>query len=233
MILVLSIAISALESATAFHAASADSPVDDQGVFVLSVAGREIGREKFTIRSSRDKIEARAEIDLHLARDGKTYDFKTSPHMVLNPELQPLSYTWTQKGSQASSLEVDFRQSPAKASYRTVTGSEDRRDFALPKDVVVLDDNITHHYELILDRYYLSKAGNQTFRAFIPQEALPGVLTVEDAGRGSVTIHGRSADLQHLVITTELTHIDLWVDEHQRLQLVAIPAAQLEAVRQE
>jgi hypothetical protein len=205
--------------------------VDDQGVFVLSIAGRPVGTESFTIRSSRGQIEAEAKIELRIQRDGKTYDFKISPKLVLDSRLQPLTYAWMQKGPQSSQLEVDFRSSPAKVRYRTVAGSEDHREFTLRKDVMVLDDNVLHHYQLVVDRYARTSGGKQTFQAFVPQEAMPGPLTVEEIGQESVEVNGQQETLKHLVVLAELARIDLWVDPQQRLQRVSMPAQQLEAVR--
>ncbi len=205
--------------------------IADTGAFILSLAGRDIGTEKFEIRSSGGKIEAKAEIQLRVEQDGKIFETKAFPALVMDFRFQPLTYTWRQTGSQASQLEVDFRSSPAKCRYRTVTGEEDDRDFDLPKDVVVLDDNVLHHYQLIVSRLSLKAGGKQSFKAFIPQQALPGDLTVEDVGWESVEIAGHAENLRHWVVTTELARIDLWADERQRLQRIAVPTAQLEAVR--
>jgi hypothetical protein len=211
--------------------ACSSPPLDDQGLFVLSIAGREIGKEKFSIRTSKGNIEAKAEIELQSERGGKVFDVKTFPNLVLNSHLQPLTYTWSQKGPQSSSLGVDFRAPPAKSWFRTVTGDEDNREFALPTDVLVLDDNVIHHYQFVVNRYKSTKGGKQTFQAFIPQEAMPGNLTVEESGVGPVQVQGHSGVLQHWVVTTELARVDVYVDDRQCLQLVAIPAAQLEANR--
>jgi hypothetical protein len=40
-----------------------------------------------------------------------------------------------------------------------------------------------------------------------------------------------AANLRHLLITTDVTHIDLWVGERQQLERVSVPTAQLEASR--
>lgn len=195
------------------------------------MAGQPVGTETFDIRSTGDRVEAEAEIELRIERDGKVHEFKTFPKLVLNSALQPLTYSWNQKGSQSSQLEVDFRSSPAKTRYRTVAGEDDRRDFELPKDVVVLDDNVVHHYQLAVYRYRGTAGGKQTFQVFVPQEAMPGPLEVEETGQESVEINARLETLRHLVVSAELARIDLWVDDQQRLQRVSIPAAQLEAVR--
>jgi hypothetical protein len=203
----------------------------DRGVFLLSAAGRTVGTEKFEIRSSAHEVEAQADIHLHIEQNGKLIDLETFPKLVLDGQLNPLSYKWSQKGPQPSQLEVDFRAAPAKARFRTLSGEDDVRDFDLPRNVVLLDDNVIHHYQLIVDRYRMAGGGKQTFHAFIPQEALPGTVTIEDAGPSAPNVEGGAANQRHLVVTTELAHIDLWVDAQQRLQRISIPEAQLEAIR--
>ena len=205
--------------------------VDDEGVFVISLAGRPIGSESFKIHSSSGKVEAQGEIRLHIERNGKTVDVQSFPDLVLDPQLHPVTYTWNQKGPQSSRLEVDFGGKLARVRYTTINGKEDNRDFELPPDVAVLDDNVIHHYQLITARYQAMGGGKKTFPVFVPQEALPSLLTVEDMGNAVTTTDAGTAALRHLLITTDLAHIDLWVDEQQHLERVSVPAAQLEAIR--
>jgi hypothetical protein len=205
--------------------------VDDEGVFVISLAGGPVGSERFKIHSSLGKVEARGEIRLNLEKDGKTVGVQSFPDLVLDPQLRPVTYTWNQKGPQSSRLDVDFRGKLAKVRYETISGNEDNRDFALPPDVMVLDDNVVHHYQLIIARYQALGGGKQTFPVFVPQEALPSLLTVEDMGNAATGSAGVTANLRHLVITTDVTHVDLWVDDQQHLERVSVPEAQLEAIR--
>ena len=204
--------------------------VDDGGVFVISLAGRLVGSEHFTIHSSLGRVEARGEIRLDIDQNAKAVSLQSFPDLVLDSQLRPLTYTWNQKGPQSSRLEVDFRGALAKARYTTISGSEDDRDFALPPDVMVLDDNVIHHYELIIARFLAMGGGKKTFRVFVPQEALPSVLTMEDMGSAPST-GAAAANLRHLLITTDVTHIDLWVGEQHQLERVSVATAQLEATR--
>jgi hypothetical protein len=205
--------------------------VDDEGVFLISLAGRPVGSESFKIHSSSGKVEARGEIRLRIEQNGKTVGVQSFPDLVLDPQLRPVTYTWNQKGSQSSRLEADFRGKLARVRYMTISGNEDDRDFDLPPDVVVLDDNVVHHYQLITARYLAMGGGKQTFHVFVPQEALPSLLTVEDVGDAAGTTSGATANPRHLLITTDVTHIDLWLDAQQHLERVSVPAAQLEALR--
>ena len=209
---------------------AADS-LNDRGVFVISLAGKRIGTENFEIRATDNSIEAEGKIEMRVQQEGKTLEFRSSSKLVLDSALRPLAYSWSQKGAQSSKLEIDFQASPAKVRYKTVTGEEDARDFELPKDVVVLDDNVLHHYQLIAQKYLRSGSAKQTFPAFVPQEALPGALVVQDAGPDSAEVGGHKQTLRHLVISTELKQIDLWVDEQGRVQRIYNSEAQLDAVR--
>ncbi len=203
----------------------------DQGTFMLSLAGRTVGTEKFEIRSFSDKVEARAQIQLHLEQNGKTYDVQDVADLVTNSQLNPLSYDWKQKGSPAYHLTIDFRATPARIVGKPEHGAEDQREIALPPDIIILDDNVIHHFQFVVDRYDRSPGGKQNFKAFVPQEALPGELQVEDLGNDPASQAGTASNLRHLVVTSELARIDLWVDEQHHLQRVAIPDKQFEAIR--
>jgi hypothetical protein len=208
------------------------SGFSDQGTFVLSVGGQSIGRENFQIERVHAGYEARAQIELQVQRNGKTMHFRTSPDLVLNSNLDPLTYTWSQRGSENSHLRIDLRQSPATVRYHTVKGRNDDRTIQLPRDVIILDDNVIYQYEIAVLRYFMTAGGRQAFHAFIPQEALPGMITIEDQGQAQPT-QGKQLALRHLLLITDQAHIGLWVDQDHRIQRLAIPAAQFEAVRSE
>ncbi len=203
----------------------------DHGTFTISFAGRNIGEEKFDIRSSPENVNAEAEIRMHIEQAGQIVELQSSPKLVLNLQLEPQTYTCNQKGALAFHLEVDFRSSPAKSLLQIPGAQNDDRMFDLPKDIVILDDNVVHHYQLLVDRYQATPGGTQTFKAYIPQEALPGEVNIIDAGAETVDVGGQKGTLQHLVVSTDLARIDLWVDKQQRLQRMSIPATRLEAAR--
>ncbi|HVA01818.1 MAG TPA: hypothetical protein VMV34_09195 [Terriglobia bacterium] len=206
--------------------------LNDQGTFEISIAGNNIGAERFQIISARDRIVAKAEIELHTKQGGKTLAFHSFPELVLDSQLQPLSYAWSLEGSGSSRLEIDFTTAPAKALYHTVNGKDDHREFLLAKDVIVLDDNVLNQYEILVDRYDKTSRGQQIFRAFIPQEALPGQVKIAETGMEPVSLNGESKSLRHLVVATDLARIDLWADGQGRLWRVSVAAARFNAVRQ-
>lgn len=207
--------------------------LSDSGTFIISVAGKKLGTEKFRILPSGDHLIAKADIEIETQQAGKSMQLQSFPRLVLDSHLRPLSYTWAQKGARRSDLRIDFTTSPVKAQYHTVNGRNDDRDFVLASDVVVLDDNVLDQYEILLDRYGMTTGGRQIFRAIIPQEASPGQVRVVDMGSRRVQAGAQWELLRHFVVTTDLARIDLWADSQGHLQRVSVPALKFNAVRQE
>jgi len=229
------LAVVATLAAASPLAAQAPSPgppdLTDHGTFEIFADGKSIGTETFEIRVRSGQIEAQGNDHLQLTQNGKSLEVRTSSNLLLDPQFDPLSYTWNQKGAQSSQLSVDFRSKPVHVRYKTVNGQDDRRDFTLDKDVVVLDDNAIYHYQLAIDRYDQAKGGTQTFRAFVPQEALPGTISLSFVGPEPVTVNGEKLTLRHFQLSTELAQISLWIDDQGHLQVVSAPDAQFQAVR--
>ncbi|MGA3326011.1 MAG: hypothetical protein ABSF45_16180 [Terriglobia bacterium] len=214
------------------QAPSAAPPdLNDHGTFEISVGGKSMGTETFEIRVRAGQIEAQGDVHLQVEQNGKKLEIRTSSNLLLNPGFDPLSYTWSQKGAQSSQLSVDFRTQPIHARFKTVGGQDDRRDFKLDKDVIVLDDNVIHHYQLAVARYDQAKGGTQAFRAFIPQEAMPGLITLNCLGSEPITVNGGNRTLRRFLLTAQLAQISLWVDDQGHLQLVSAPDAQFQAMR--
>jgi len=210
---------------------AAPANLNDHGTFEIFSAGANIGTETFEIRVHSDQIEAQGNVHLQVEQGGKKIEVRTSSSLLLDPRIDPLSYTWNQRGAQSSQLSVDFRTEPVHWGAKTVNGQDDQRDFKLDKDVIILDDNVIHHYQLAVARYDQAKGGTQAFRAFIPQEALPGVITLKFVDSEPVTVGGEKRTLRRFLLTTELAQISLWVDDQGHLQLVSAPDAQYQASR--
>lgn len=210
---------------------SAPRGLNDRGSFEIYAAGKNIGTETFEIRARADQIEAQGDVHLQVEQNGKNMDIRTASRLLLDGHFEPLSYTWNQRGAKASQLSMDFHSQPVQARYKTVNGRDDQRGFMLAKDVLVLDDNALDHYQLAIARYDAVKGGTQTFRAFIPQEAMPGMITLNSEGPEDVAIGGEKRTLHRFHLTTELAQINLWVDDEDHLQMVSAPDAQFQAVR--
>jgi hypothetical protein len=214
--------------------ASPPTPADisDQGTFVLNLAGRQYGAEKFRIQSVDGKIQAEGETQLREGTGRHPDVITTFSKLILNSALEPLTYSWSTKAPKKYSLLVDFTTPMAKSQLHQPDGKDDIREFKLTKNVVILDNNVIHHYQLLVDRYGRTAGGKQTFNAYIPQAAMPGVLTVEDTGMATINLAGNPQSLRHLVVVSDNAEIDLWVDSQGRLQRLYWSTPQLEGLRQ-
>lgn len=208
---------------------SAQSPAfhDDHGTFEITLHGERVGAENFEIHARGAGIDARAEASLDVSGS----HFETSSHLTLGPNFNPLVYRWSQTAPQKSSLQISFSPAGASARYNTVRGRRDMRRFQLPPDTLILDDNAVYQYELAAMRYGRTSGGTQTFRALIPQEAIPGAVTLQSAGMEKIAVGDKQESCRHLVLTTDLARIDLWVTSGDHLQKMEIAASGLAAVR--
>jgi hypothetical protein len=202
----------------------------DRGTFVLKLAGNEYGTEKFSLEFTNKLVTAQSESQLREPASGQL--IRTSSKLVLDASLNPQSYTWSDKGPEKFDLSVNFTSTPAKSQLHRPSGKDDVREFQLPKNVLILDNNIILHYQILLDRFAAAGGGKQTFQAYIPQSAVPGTLTVQDAGQETILLGGSQRPLRHLVVLSDNAQIDLWVDENSRLQRLYWSAPQIEALRQ-
>ena len=206
--------------------------LDDEGTFVLSLAGHNYGTETFRIRSVQGTIEAEAEVQLREQETGHANPIESFPKLVLDMDLNPMTYMWSLKGSTPYNLLVDFTGKLVRSQLHLPGDKEDIREFQLPKDVVVLDNNVICHYQLLVYRYARTSGGKQPFQAYIPQDATPGMLTLQDAGLETVDLRGQKKELQHLVMVADNAEVDLWVDAQHRLQRLLVATSKLEVVRQ-
>lgn len=202
----------------------------DHGTFILKLAGNEYGMEKFSIESKNKQVVAQSESQLR--EGGSGHFIRTNSKLVLDPSLNPQSYTWSDKGPEKFDLNVNFASTPIRSQLHRPNGKDDVREFQLPKDVLILDNNVILHYQILLERFAGAGGGKQTFQAYIPQSAVPGILTVQDAGTETIPLGGSPRALRHLVVLSDNAQIDLWVDENNRLQRLYWSAPQIEALRQ-
>ena len=218
-------------AALAAWASPAANGRSDHGIFVLKLAGHEYGTEKFSVEFTAKQVTAQSESQLHDVGSGQ--QIRMASKLVLDGSMNPQSYTWSDKGPEKFDLSVNFASVPVRSQLHRPDGKDDVREFQLPRNVLILDNNVIVHYQILLDRYADAGGGKQTFPAYIPQRAVPGTLTVQDAGMETIQLAGSERQLRHLVVLSDNAQIDLWVDEDYRLQRLYWSAPQIEAIRQQ
>lgn len=191
----------------------------DRGVLRILSNGQLIGTERFEIEATGDGYRTQGEIKLKMP-GGEASETST---LSLNRNLEVISYTRIQKSPKRGMVQVQFASGQAHAHYSTPQGESDY-EYYLEPQVVVLDTNFFHHFAVFVQRYDLQKRGAQHVSVFIPQEASPGMMLVEYAGKDEG--HDK------WVAKTDALEIHIWCDEARRLVRLAVPSAKVEIVRE-
>ena len=208
-------------------AASAAEP--ESGVFRILSEGRQIGAEKFTITGGSAGFEAEGELELETPGSPKVSERCS---MRLDANLRPSYYERRQEAPQKGTLTAKFETSGTTLSSQTEAGTQDQIFYLSDHDLVVLDTNFFHHYAFLIRLYNRSRPGPQSFTVFIPQEALPGTISLAFQGKESVTAGNTTEELDHFQATTEEVKIEIWATLEGEIQRLLIPQANLEIVRQ-
>ncbi len=204
----------------------------DRGTFKIFSDGQLVGKETFQISGDSMNFKASGETLLVLERMKEKVTFNIKANYQFARNFEPLAYQVVQEaGGNIVKASVKFKAGGCEVVYET--GKEaDRRTIELPRDVLVLDDNVYHHYIVLARRYDYLKGGDQQFSAFIPQQYLSGDVTISDKGTEPVDFAGVKIMLQHLLVDTGELQIGLWVDANHVLKKISVPQSKVEVVRE-
>jgi hypothetical protein len=207
-------------------------PGNEQGIFKILFSGEVIGQERYQIVRDGDSFKASGETHLTVDRGSEKVTFSIRPLLQLSRAFEPLVYQIVQEsGGNKMKARVNFKTGMSQAIYET--GKEaDTREIQLRKDVLVLDDNVFHHYVILTRRFDYSKGGIQEFSAFVPQQFMAGSISVEDKGLEQVTLGDKKVSLQHLLVDTGDLQVSLWVNENHELQKISVPKSNVDVIRE-
>ena len=201
--------------------------VADKGKFRVLLDGQPVGTEEFYIAPSGNEWVARSNVEINIPTGEAA---KVRAELKLAPNGTPQHYEWTAQGQKKNSATIIFQGGMARAELRMEGASPFTQEFTFDSpNVVVLDNNVYHHYAILARMYDWKTKGAQTFPVLIPQEMTPGTITVESAGQQEIAgvkyelLKVRSADLE----------IDLYLDASWRLVRLSVPASKAEVMREQ
>jgi hypothetical protein len=204
----------------------------DRGTFKIFSDGQLVGKETFQISSDAMNFKATGETLLVLERMKEKVTFNIKSNFQFARTFEPLNYqVFQEAGGNIVKASVKFKAAASEVVYE-IGREADRRTIELKRDVMVLDDNVYHHYIVLARRYDYLKGGDQQFSAFIPQQFISGEVTVSDKGTEPVDFAGVKIMLQHLLVDTGDLQISLWVDPNHVLKKIAVPQSKVEVVRE-
>jgi hypothetical protein len=225
------LACSLLAATLLAHAAQKKSSagsvlVSDKGKFKVLLAGNVIGHEEFEISPSGGNWVAKA--TTHLSPAGSPATVVTG-NLTLQPNGEPVSYEWSSQSDKTSGAHIVFTNGVAKMTVQLQAAHSFEQDLTFNSPlIVVLDDNLYYQYALLARIYDWNRRGTQTFPVLVPQELLPGTITVDWAG--AVSAEGKT--YEGLKITTSDLEVILYLDPNHRLMRLEVPSSKAAIVRE-
>ena len=139
----------------------------EKGRFNIVKDGKRIGTDEFTV----------AMRDSHYVIDGRLTmgNLTITSKMELDEKLLPVSY---EVSNPEGKIRVNV-QAPISELQTVVGGQTSSADFRFPEGGVILDNNLFHHYLVLL---YLVQSGQTHFGVFVPQDMSLGMAQVRSTG---------------------------------------------------
>jgi hypothetical protein len=198
----------------------------DKGKFNILLDGKSIGREEFEIQPSGGGWLAKGSTSLQTP-DGKSA--KVTGNLTLQPNGAPITYDWTAQTDKTNSAQVVFANGVAKTTLQ-MQGTrpfQQENSFGSPL-IAILDNNLYHQYELLAQLYDWSKRGSQSFPVLIPQQLVPGTISVESTG--PATADGKNYEA--MKVNSADLEILLYLDSAHKLIRLEVPTAKVAVVRE-
>jgi hypothetical protein len=205
----------------------AQAAFSDDGSFQVSIDGRRVGTEEFSIRQTGSGAA------VELAATGTVQLNLPTGSLELNPRLRatglradPVAYEVTVGGD--SPRRIIGSLGPGRFTARIVSPTgEQMREYVASSGAVILDDGVAHHYHFLARR-----VRNGRVPVIIPRENRQVMVSVTDHGEEAVTVAGSTVSLFRLTVQPDGgDERRVWVDALNRVIRVEIPATRYVAVR--
>jgi hypothetical protein len=223
----LATAVFTASSAGAPHPAGAPSVfVSDKGKLRIAINGQVVGSEDFEISPSGDAWMEHSTMSAHVPGGG---EIKAAGQLKLSADGAPLRYDWSAEAVKKATGSVDFVSGTAKCSADLGAASPLRKDFVFTSPLIaVLDNNLYYQFGILARLYDWKAGGKQTFPVVIPQDMVPGSISVESLGSQQAG-NGKYEAMR--VSSTDL-EIMIYVDGNHRMMRLEVPSSNVTIERE-
>jgi hypothetical protein len=200
--------------------------VQDKGKFNILLDGNSVGHEEFEINPSGAGWVAKGNSTITVPGAPPS---NVSGTLTMQPDGAPISYDWTAKTDKTNGANVVFANGIAKMTLQMQGAHPFEQDLTFSSPfIVVLDNNLYYQYAVLARVYDWARRGTQNFSVLIPQELIPGTITVDSAG--NLPIAGKNYEALK-VVTSDL-EVVLYLDSSHRLMRIEVPSAKVSVVRE-
>jgi hypothetical protein len=191
----------------------------DKGKLRILINGQRVGSEDFEISQSGEAWIEHSSMSAH-APDGG--EIKATGHLKLSAEGAPLHYDWSAEAQKKATGAVDFVGGTAKCSADLGAAVPLRKDFVFTSPLIaVLDNNLYFQFGVLARIYDWKTGGKQTFPVLIPQDMVPGSISVESLGQQEAG----NAKYEAVRVSSSDLEIMVFLDGNHRLMRLEVPSS--------
>jgi len=198
----------------------------DKGKLRITINGQTVGNEDFEISQNGGAWIEHSSMSAH-APGG--VEIKATGQLKLSADGAPMRYDWSAEAQKKATGFVDFVSGTAKCSADLGMPSLLRKDFVFTSPrIAVLDNNLYYQFGVLARIYDWKARGKQTFPVVIPQDMVPGTISVESlgpqqAGNGKYeAVRVSSPDLE----------IMIYLDANHRMMRLEVPSSNVTIERE-
>lgn len=203
----------------------------DEGSFRISIGGKEVGTETFSIRQN-----GTGEGAVIIAVGRVVLDAERGPQ-ELSSELQvggralrPAAYEVRVQGAEAGRITGRVVGSRFSAQIVSPSG-ESMREYLAGEGAVLADEGVAHHYYFVARR---AEAGATRIPVIIPRQSRQVSAQVAIGGAEKITVAGQALDARRMTVTPAGGQERVvWIDAQGRVLKMEIPASGFVATRAE
>jgi hypothetical protein len=200
---------------------------EDKGRFRVTVDGQPTGSEDFSISRAGNEWIARGTVDI----PGEGGVSKLTAKLRFAADGSPIEYQydWSPATGKKIAATATFQEGTARVETQFQGTTPFVQEFKFETSrVIILDNNLHHHFAILARLYDWEKKGAQDIPVLIPQLQTPGVISVQWLGPQDV--NGTKLDL--LRVRSAELEVDAYFDSARRLIRISVPASKAEVVRE-
>lgn len=210
--------------------------VVDAGSFGIFVNGKRIGTETFHIEQRADVSVANSQIRV----DDGTQKADQSSEMQITPKGELRLYTWKSTGGVKEESVVEPKDEFLVQHLTPADQKKQDIPYILPLATVILDDNFFSHREVLVWRYLATGCvrkdeqllcGPSHFGVLVPRQHTSASAVMELVGMEKIKVNSLDVELNKIKLDSDGVQWLLWVDDQFKVVRMAIPASNVEVVR--
>lgn len=223
--------ITAIAVAVAPVGAQAQTSTLDEGSYRISIGGKEVGTETFSIRQNGTGEGAVIIAVGRIVLDAEAGAQEVSSELQVGGRtLRPAAYEVRVQGAGAE--RITGRVVGGRFSAQIVSpAGESMREYLAGEGAILADDGVAHHYYFMARRL---EAGVTRIPVIIPRQSRQVTAQVAVVGPERITVDGQAVEARKISVTPAGGEQRMiWVDAEGRVLRMEIPASRFVAVRAE